>query len=302
MSIRFAPAVMSLFGTALAWRAFAEYGGWPQTLTSAVMIALLALGLLGLGSIVFHLMHRAAFIEAVAHPHTRILPAGLTIGLMLLAALIGPVLPSVGVTVLWLGSLLHIAFLLWLINGWFQGDVSLEQVSPGWFIPAVGNIVIPVGAMEYGQYALAWVGFSIGIMLWLALLPIVLLRLITVKPMPPELEASQMILVAPPAIGAVSWSLMMPEAYWLPGLILTLFAGFLWVALVPLVLRVLGRSFYPANWAFGFPMAALATALVKYGAILEQPVMTWAGGLVLVCVTSLVVWFLLGSARLIAKI
>lgn len=301
MPIRFAPAVMSLFGVALALRAMVHFGQWPASVSSAVAIALVFLGLMALGAIILHLLQRGAFMEAVSHPHTRIMPAGLTIGLMLLAALLEPVLPSVGIVLLWVGSLLHMAYLLWLLNEWFQGEVAIEQVSPGWFIPAVGNIVIPVGAMAYGEVGLAWVGFSIGIMLWLALLPLVFLRLITAKPMPPELEASQMILVAPPAIGAVSWSLMMPEDFWVPGLILTVFAGFLWVALWPMAWRVLSRSFFPTNWAFGFPMAALATALVRYGAGLDQPLMIVAASFVVVCVTGLLVWFLIGTARLFMK-
>lgn len=300
MPIRFAPAVMSVFGLALAWRSMVHLSGWPIALSGVVSMGLAVLGLVIFALIVFHVIRPGAFLEAIAHPHTRIMPAGLTIGLMLLAALISPEFPVLGTTLIWIASLAHMGYLMWLLNGWLKGDGALEQVSPGWFIPAVGNIVIPVGAMAHGQMALAWVGFSIGVMLWLALLPIVLYRLIIAKPMPPELEASQMILVAPPAIGSVSWSLLMPQTP-VPGLMLAIFAGFLWLALLPLVRRVLARPFVPANWAFGFPMAALVSALMRTGDALAQPLMMWAAVVVLVCVTALVTWCVIGSIRSLVK-
>ena len=216
MPIRFAPAVMSLFGLALAWRALSDLGGWESGIGRMISIAMLLLGLVSFGSIVLHQLHKGALKETIDNLQLRVLPACLTVGLMLLSALLNPHMPEAARVLIWVAAISHFAYLAWLIDGWFRGGLALEMISPVWFIPVVGNIVVPVGAMATGQVMLAWFGFSIGIVMWLMLLPIVFFRLIHGKPMPEELESTQMVLVAPPAIGSVSWSLLAADETHIP--------------------------------------------------------------------------------------
>ena len=60
MPIRFAPAIMSLFGVSLAWRTFAPLGMLPYGIATALSIALIGLGLLVLGSVLIHVAQPAA--------------------------------------------------------------------------------------------------------------------------------------------------------------------------------------------------------------------------------------------------
>ena len=60
MPIRFAPAIMSLFGLALAWRALSDLGGWESGVGRMISIAMLLLGLVTFGSIVLHQLHKGA--------------------------------------------------------------------------------------------------------------------------------------------------------------------------------------------------------------------------------------------------
>jgi len=108
-------------------------------------------------------------------------------------------------------------------------------------------------------------------------------------------------LVAPPAIGAVSWSLLAQGHQVIPGAVLLSFAVFLTVMLLPMVLRVFSRPCVPANWAFGFPLAALVSALAIYGTWLDQPLLLVVSGAVLLVLTVIIVWLLIGSARLLMK-
>ena len=235
MPIRFAPAVMSLFGLALAWRALSDLGGWESGAGRLISIGALLLGLVTFGSIVLHQFQKGALRETFENPQLRVLPACLTVGLMLLSALLAPHMPRLANIMIWIAALSHFTLLAWLINGWFRGGLPLETVSPVWFIPVVGNIVVPVGAMASGEVMLAWFGFSIGIVLWLMLLPIVFFRLIHGKPIPEELESTQMVLVAPPAIGSVSWSLLAGDQAVVPGAVLLSVAVFLMLTLIPMV-------------------------------------------------------------------
>jgi tellurite resistance protein len=301
MPIRFAPAVMSLFGLALAWRALSDLGGWESAFGRLISIGALLLGLVTFGSIVLHQFQKGALKETFENPQLRVLPACLTVGLMLLSALLAPHMPRLANAMIWIAALGHFLLLAWLINGWFRGGLALEIVSPVWFIPVVGNIVVPVGAIASGAVMLAWFGFSVGIVLWLMLLPIVFFRLIHGKPMPDELESTQMVLVAPPAIGSVSWSLLAGDQAVVPGVVLLSVAFFLMLTMVPMVLRVISRPFVPANWAFGFPLAALSTGLATYSILLERDILMGVGLVILLLVSALILWALIGSARVLVK-
>lgn len=301
MPIRFAPAVMSLFGLALAWRALSDLGGWESGVGRLISIGALLLGLITFGSILLHQFQRGALKETFENPQLRVLPACLTVGLMLLSALLTPHMPRLANGMIWVAALTHFALLVWLVNGWFRGGLALEMISPVWFIPVVGNIVVPIGAMASGEVMLAWFGFSIGIVLWLMLLPVVFFRLIHGKPMPNELESTQLVLVAPPAIGSVSWSLLAGDQAVVPGAVLLSVAFFLLMALIPMVVRVVSRPFVPANWAFGFPLAALSTGLATYSILLERDILMGIGLVILLLVSALIVWALIGSARILLK-
>jgi len=301
MPIRFAPAVMSLFGLALAWRALSDLGSWESGAGRLISIGALLLGLVTFGSIVLHQFQKGALRETFENPQLRVLPACLTVGLMLLSALLAPHMPRLANIMIWIAALSHFTLLAWLINGWFRGGLPLETVSPVWFIPVVGNIVVPVGAMASGEVMLAWFGFSIGIVLWMMLLPIVFFRLIHGKPIPEELESTQMVLVAPPAIGSVSWSLLAGDQAVVPGAVLLSVAVFLMLTLIPMVLRVISRPFVPANWAFGFPLAALSTGLATYSILLERDILMGVGLVILLLVSALILWALIGSARILLK-
>ena len=301
MPIRFAPAVMSLFGLALAWRALSDLGGWESGFGRLISIGALLLGLVTFGSIVLHQFQKGALRETFENPQLRVLPACLTVGLMLLSALLAPHMPRLANVMIWIAALGHFLLLAWLINGWFRGGLALEIISPVWFIPVVGNIVVPVGAIASGEVMLAWFGFSVGIVLWLMLLPIVFFRLIHGKRMPDELESTQMVLVAPPAIGSVSWSLLAGDQAVVPGVVLLSVAFFLMLTMVPMVLRVISRPFVPANWAFGFPLAALSTGLATYSILLERDILMGVGLVILLLVSALILWALIGSARVLVK-
>jgi tellurite resistance protein len=301
MPIRFAPAVMSLFGLALAWRALSDLGGWESGFGRIISVGALLLGLVTFGSIVLHQVQKGALKETFENPQLRVLPACLTVGLMLLSALLAPHMPRLANAMIWIAALGHFLLLAWLINGWFRGGLAVEIISPVWFIPVVGNIVVPVGAIASGEVMLAWFGFSVGIVLWLMLLPIVFFRLIHGKPMPDELESTQMVLVAPPAIGSVSWSLLAGDQAVVPGVVLLSVAFFLMLTMVPMVLRVISRPFVPANWAFGFPLAALSTGLATYSILLERDILMGVGLVILLLVSALILWALIGSARVLVK-
>ncbi len=301
MPIRFSPAVMSLFGLALAWRTLSDLGEWETSIGRLISIGTLLIGLVTFGSIVLQQFYSETLRETFKSQHLNVFPSCLTVGLMLLSALLNPYIPEASNVLIWIAAIAHYTLLAWLINFWFQGSLSLEKISPLWFIPVVGNIVVPVGAMASDQVMLAWFGFSVGIVMWLMIFPIIFFRLVHGKVMPDDMESTQMILVAPPAIGAVSWSLLVGDGNVMPGAVLLSVAFFLTLTLTPMVLRVISRPFVSPNWAFGFPLAALSTALAIYSILLERDILMSVAIVVLLIVTLLVFWAIFGTARILLK-
>jgi tellurite resistance protein len=79
------------------------------------------------------------------------------------------------------------------------------HLHPAWFIPVVGNLVVPLAGVGHAPAQVCWLFFSVGLVYWLALLPIVLGRLFVGDPLPARLTSTLAILVAPPAVAALPW-------------------------------------------------------------------------------------------------
>jgi tellurite resistance protein len=115
--------------------------------------------------------------------------------------------------------------------------------------------------------------------------------------MPPEMEATKLIVIAPPAIGSVAWVTLAEGDQLILGVMLLSIAAFLTLTLLPTMVRVMRRPFSPAHWSFGFPLAALGSALVLYADAFGAITLAYFGLIVLVAVTLLVVWLLIASAQ-----
>ncbi|MDV3103514.1 TDT family transporter [Thermococcus waiotapuensis] len=186
---------------------------------------------------------------------------------------------------LWLiGSLLVMAFAFFIPYLFFVGEgVDIKTITPAWFIPPVGLMVLPLTATPFvplsdqwkGAFiALNYFGFGAGFFLYLALFAIVMGRFITHELMPPMMAPSVWINLGPLGAGAVALlnlSKMLPvgiEA-------LKVFAFFLWgfgtwwlVMAVLITLHYLRNLHLPyslAWWAFIFPLGAYVSATHSVG-------------------------------------
>jgi len=133
--------------------------------------------------------------------------------------------------------------------------IAPESITPAWFIPGVGGILVPLSGPQLGYHAAAWFFLCIGLLLWLFLMPILLARLIFVGPLPPAAQPSLLILLPLPALGMVSYVTMSGQ---LDVFAISLFTLMLFIAVILLSLtRSLTRSSFNMSWwAFSFPTAA----------------------------------------------
>jgi tellurite resistance protein len=172
---------------------------------------------------------------------------------------------AAGVVVFGVALALTVAIGGWLSGEWIIADLQLAQWHPGYFLPTVGGGLIGAGgSAALGHHRLAMAMFGYGLICWLILGAIVLLRLFTAPALPPPLRPTIAIEVAPPVVAG--------NAYFLldGGRIDAIAAGLAGYAvlmvlvqfrLIPVYRRV---PFGPGWWAFSFSYAAAFTLAVNW--------------------------------------
>lgn len=164
---------------------------------------------------------------------------------------------------LWLsGSILHLFLLLLIMNRWFFHDFKINFKNPAWFIPVVGPVLSPVSGANFSP-EISWFFFSIGIILWLPILTILLYRIIFNDPLPEKLLPTLFIMIAPPAVGFISY-VKLTNGIDSFAKILFNFGIFTFLFLITFIRKFSKIKFYLSWWAYTFPMAAFTISLVLY--------------------------------------
>src|SRR5690606_7117614 len=136
------------------------------------------------------------------------------------------------------------------------------HANPAWFIPVVGNILVPVVGVGFGPADVSWFFFSIGLVFWLVLMTLVLYRLFFHEPLPVRLTPTLFILLAPPSVGFLAY-LQLTDSLDAFARILYYIALFLALLLASNAARFLRVPFFVSAWAYAFPLAALTLATLE---------------------------------------
>jgi len=163
------------------------------------------------------------------------------------------------------GTILHLGFTLYVMNAWINHDhFEVHHMNPAWFIPIVGNILVPIAGVPLGYGDISWFFFSIGIIFWPVLLSIIYYRVIFHPALPDKLIPTFFILIAPPAVGFLSYMRLnggidnFSQVLYFSALFFTL--------LVFTQFRKFAKlQFFLSWWAYSFPIAAISIAtMVMY--------------------------------------
>lgn len=206
------------------------------------------------------LLKPAAVAAEWRHPvRIAFFPAS-SIGLILLSIAALGVAPGLSFW-LWLaGSVLHFAFTIMVITAWIDHSrYEVVHLNPAWFIPVVGNILVPIAGIRHAPADVSWLFFSVGLLFWLVLLTVVVNRLIFHSPLPARLMPTLFILIAPPAVGFISWTALSDGVDPL-GRILFFSAIFFFLMMLPQLGKFARLPFTLSWWAYSFPLAALTIA------------------------------------------
>lgn len=261
--VSFFAVVMGLAGSTIAWQRAETVFHLPFVLSPALAL-LSVLVLIAITSVYLlkAVRHPGEIVKEFRHPVRRNFFPAISIALLLLSIALAA---DFAVAARWLalaGSALHLSLTLYVMSVWIHHTgVEISHVNPSWFIPVVGNILVPIAGAGFLPLDVAWFFFSIGLVFWLVLLTIVLYRLFFHAPLPERLTPTLFILVAPPAVGFVAYVVLSGSV---DGFARVLYstALFFTLLLASNAMRFLKMRFFLSAWAYAFPLAAMTIASV----------------------------------------
>ncbi len=259
--ISFFAVVMGLAGAAIAWQRAESLWGWQYQIGSVLgWLSGLILLLIFVIYLTKSFLHGAEVKKEFNNITKLSFFPTITISFLLLSIAAMNSYPEFS-SVLWvLGTVGHFFFSVAIISIWIKHpSLEINHISPAWFIPVVGNILIPLAGVVYAPAEISWFFFSIGLVFWIVLFTILLYRLIFHNPLPEKLLPTLFILIAPPAVAFIAY-VKLTNTVDSMARILYYFALFVFLLMVP-QLRMLSKiKYYLSWWAYTFPMAALTIA------------------------------------------
>lgn len=197
------------------------------------------------------------------------------------------------------GAALHLVFTLIILSIWINHTkFEIHHINPVWFIPVVGNILVPIAGVQHYSVELSWFFFSVGLLFWLVLLTIIFYRVIFHNPLPERLVPTFFILIAPPAVGFLSYVRLVGELDGF-GRVLYFSALFLTLLLLMQLPKFFRLKFFLSWWAYSFPAAAITLATLQMYTLTLVPFFRSLALVMMLALTAMIVLLLTKTAAAI---
>ena len=231
-------------------------------------------------------------LEELRHPIKLNFFAAVSISLLLLSIAFLPVDEGISRPLWMVGASLHLLFTLYIVSIWIHHEhFEVHHMNPAWFIPAVGNVLVPVAGVSLGFEDISWFFFSIGMLFWGLLMTIIFYRLLFHAPIPERFMPTLFILIAPPAVGFIAYVRLVGQVDPV-AMVLYFIALFLTLLLFAQARYFARLKFFLSWWAYSFPLAAISIASMLMFEQGQGDVYRWIGA-GLLSILALVVVFLL---------
>ncbi len=258
--------VMGMTGLALALQAAASAVGVPIWVgLTAYLIAFSLFGLISITYTTKAILHPDAVRSEWHHPVKLAFFPAISISLLLLSTASLTHAPVLALPLWIIGMIGQGGLTIAVVSGWIgMRSFQTGALSPAWFIPAVGNVIVPLAGVPLGYIETSWYFMSVGLIFWVILMTLVVNRLIFHDPMPGRLQPTLVILIAPPAVAFVAW--MQLNGGVVDGFARILLNGaYLFTLIVAVQLpRMVSLPFSLSFWALSFPIAAASIASFRF--------------------------------------
>jgi tellurite resistance protein len=261
--VSFFSAVLGLAGFTIALKRAEQFLGMPFTISNGVLVfSLAAFGVISIVYLLKIIYYREDVAAEMRHPVRINFFPTFSISLLLFSVAFLGINPLVAKYFWGIGVVLQLVFTIKVLSYWIQSEhLQVGHLNPSWFIPVVGNILVPAAGVELFSPEISWFFFSIGIVFWIVLFSMLFNRILFHPPVPAKLLPTFFIMIAPPAIGFVSY-LKLSGGLNDFSRVLYYFALFMFVLLLAQMKYIHKAVFYLSWWAYSFPVAAMTIASI----------------------------------------
>lgn len=289
-------SVMGTGGLTLAAQRYAELFGLPHAVGTAILVLAYACFItISLGYSCKLIWFRQEVLAEFNHPvRSNFFPA-ISIGMLLLATGTMEFSQRLAFYLWAAGAAVQLSFTITIVSRWITRNYEIAHSNPAWFIPVVGNIVVPILGVEVAHPEISWFFFSIGLSFWMLLFTIIVYRIVFHHQLAEKFVPTLFILIAPPALGFISYMKLTGhfDVFARVLLYLSFFLFLLLASMFPYFFRL---KFSVSWWAYTFPLCGLTTAMIfafKYAA---YPVFAWTSTALLLIAFSAVILVFIKTA------
>ncbi len=254
--------VMGLSGLTMVYKRVSEVLYFPSFISILMMIVTSVVFLFILYFYTLKLMkHKNEVKKEFSHPVRINFFAASSISVLLLSMIYRHNIDEISQILFIIGAILHIFFTFYTIKFWINNNLEMQHSNPAWFIPIVGNLIVPIAGKGFVDDSILYFYFSIGIFFWIILFSIILNRIIFHNQFAPKFMPTLFILIAPPSIGSISYIKLTGTLDFFAQILFNL--GLFFTILVFVMYKnFINIKFFISWWAFTFPMAAITLSTI----------------------------------------
>jgi tellurite resistance protein len=267
-------SVMGMSGLTIMYQKAALWLGFSARIGEVLMVlTTLLFGLVSLIYIAKYVKYAAVVQKEFSHPVRINFFAAISISMAMLAIIYKEHSAFIAALFWYPGAVLHFYLTMHTISFWINNNQELDHSNPAWFIPIVGNVLIPVAGVGFASSGVLLYFFSTGIFFWVILFAILLNRIIFHHQMANKFMPTMFILIAPPAVGFIAYVKIyeVVDTFAMMLFNLALFFTFLIAFMYKNFIKI---KFFISWWAFVFPLAAMAiSTMLMYHHTQDTPLL-----------------------------
>ena len=267
--VSFFSVIMGLAGTTISLQKAIDIINLPEIISFAgLAVTLFIFSIISIAYTLKIFTSPKDVIHEFNHPVKVHFFPTISISLLLLSIATSSIYPSISQYLCYIGAWLHLTFMLSIIHIWMheKNRFQIHHMNPSWFIPAVGNILVPIAWVHHLSSEINWFFFSIWIFFWGILLTIFFYRIIFHESITERMTPTLFILIAPPALAFISYFKLTGVLNDISRILFSfgIFITILVFSQIKIFLKI--KNYYLSLWAYSFPLAAMsiATALMYH--------------------------------------
>ncbi|RXJ82768.1 SLAC1 anion channel family protein [Arcobacter sp. F2176] len=222
-----------------------------------------------------------------SHPTRINFFTAISISFILVSMLFKPFNIQVSHSLFTIGTVLQLFFTFYTFKFWINTPLNIKHSSPAWFIPIIGNLVIPIAGIDFLSENVLMYFFSIGIFFWIIMFSIILNRIIFHDKFTQKFMPTLFILIAPPSVGFLAYY-KLTSSLDVFSIVLFNLGLFFTLLLFFMYKNFLKIKFFISWWAFTFPLASMTISTLLLYSINKEIIYYYLSYFFIVCTTCVV--------------